>query len=107
VATTAETFTGTVPVGGLSFSQFTMGQTGSVMITMTAAGPPATIQMGLGVGQPSTSTCALIPGDSVITPASTGAQLQGTLSAGTYCIQVYDVGNQLAPVTYSVTVVHP
>lgn len=104
--TTTETFTGTVPVGGVSFSPFTVAQAGTVSVTLTAAGPPATIFMGLGIGTPSASTCAVITSDSTITPASATAQLSGTVAAGAYCVQVYDVGNQATPVTYSVTVAH-
>jgi len=37
----------------------------------------------------------------------TTAQLSGTTSAGTLCVQVYDIGNQTAPVSYTVTVTHP
>jgi len=105
--TTTETFTGTVqPNFGVDFHSFTVAQTGTVSVTLTAAGPPATIFMGLGIGTPSSSTCAVISGDSTIAPASATAQLSGTVSAGSYCVQVYDVGNETAPVLYSVTVAH-
>ncbi|MGE5245786.1 MAG: hypothetical protein ACM3SQ_16305 [Betaproteobacteria bacterium] len=39
--------------------------------------------------------------------AGTTAQLSGPLDAGSYCVDVFDVGNQAAPVTYPVTVAHP
>jgi hypothetical protein len=105
--TTTETFTGTVqPNFGVDFHPFTVAQTGTVSVTLTAAGPPATIFMGLGIGTPSASTCAVISTDSTIAPAGATAQLSGTVSAGSYCVQVYDVGNETAPVTYSVTVAH-
>ena len=105
--TTTETFTGTVqPNFGVDFHSFTVAQTGTVSVTLTAAGPPATIFMGLGIGTPSSSTCAVISGDSTIAPAAATAQLSGTVSAGSYCVQVYDVGNETAPVLYSVTVAH-
>jgi len=105
--TTTETFTGTVqPNFGVDFHTFTVAQSGTASVTLTAAGPPATIFMGVGIGTPSATTCAVISGDSTIAPASATAQLTGTLSPGSYCVQVYDVGNQSAPVTYSVTVAH-
>ena len=34
------------------------------------------------------------------------AQLTGSINAGSYCVMVSDAGNQLAPVTYAVTVTH-
>jgi hypothetical protein len=104
--TSTETFPGTVAVGGVSFSPFNVSQTGTVNVTLTAAGPPSTIWMGLGIGTPSATTCAVIQADTTVTPAGATAQLSGTLSAGSYCVQVYDVGNQVTPVTYSVTVAH-
>jgi hypothetical protein len=105
--TTTDTFTGTVAVGGSDFKTFTVAQTGTINVTLTAAGPPPTIFMGLGVGTPSLSACALTSGNTTITPAGTTAQLPfSSVAPGSYCVQVYDVGNQTAPVTYSVTVAH-
>lgn len=100
-------FTGTVPVGGSDIHNFTIVlSNGQVNITLTQAGPPSTIYMGLGIGTPSGLSCALLSGASVATPAGTVAQLVGTAQAGTYCVAVFDAGNQSADVTYSVTVTH-
>lgn len=104
---TTETFTGTVPVAGLDFKPFTVSQTnGTLSVTLTAAGPPATITMGLGVGTLSGSTCTLLSGGSTTTPAGITPQLSGTIAAGSYCVEVVDVGNAAVPIAYSVTVVH-
>ena len=107
--TVTETFPGTVLYQGVDFHTFNVAQSGTVNVTLTAAGPPPTIWMGLGLGTPSASACGLIsPSTSTPTPASVTAQLSGTLAPGTYCVQVYDIGN-LSPgggVTYSVTVAH-
>ena len=106
-APTTETFTGTVPIGGSDIHTFTIVlSNGQVNITLTQAGPPSTIYMGLGIGTPSGSNCALLSGGSVATPAGTVAQLVGTTPAGAYCVAVFDAGNQSADVTYSVTVTH-
>jgi len=103
----SENFTGTVAVSGNDAHTFTVALSGGqVNATLTAAGPPSTIFMGLGIGTPSGSTCTLLTNGSVVTPAGTTAQLTGTLSAGSYCVMVFDVGNQTAPVTYAVTVNH-
>lgn len=105
---TTETFTGSVdPPLGADIHPFTLAATGQVDVTLTAAGPPATIQMGLGVGVPGGTTCALLTGGFVTVPAGTVPQLSGSLPAGAYCVQVYDVGNQSASITYTVTVTHP
>ena len=75
-------------------------------MTLTAAGPPATIYMGLGVGTPVSGACQLLSGGYTVTQAGTTAQLSGTINAGTFCVMVYDAGNMVAPVTYAVTVTH-
>jgi len=108
-----DTFSGTVDVGGFDFHSFTVGSTGTLSVTLTAAGPPPTIFMGLGVGTPVAATasapasCPLLANASLPTPAGTTAQLSGTIGPGTYCVSVYDVGNQTAQIAYTVTVSHP
>ena len=103
---TTDPFTGTVEVGSSDFHNFTVTQTGEVDITLTAAGPPPTIFMGLGVGTGGTA-CTLQQGATTNVQAGATAQLTGTANPGTYCVEVYDIGNQTVPVTYSVTVAHP
>ena len=102
-----DTFSGTVAIGGSSAHNFTVTQPGKVEVTLTTAGPPPTIFMGLGVGVPIPSACTLLSGASANVQAGPAAQLSGTVSAGAFCLQVYDVGNQAAPITYTVTVSHP
>lgn len=104
---TTEMFTGSVDVGGSDVHPFNVALSGApVNVILTAAGPPATIFMGLGVGSYSNTACTLLTGGSVVTPAGTAAQLSGTVLAGSYCVMVYDVGNQVAQITYGVTVTH-
>jgi hypothetical protein len=107
--TVTETFPGTVLYQGVDFHTFSVAQSGTLNVTLTAAGPPPTIWMGVGIGTPSASACGLISNStSTVTPAGVNPQLSGTLAPGTYCVQVYDVGNISAggAVTYSVTVAH-
>jgi len=104
---TSEMFSGTVPVGGSDSHSFTVSlSNGQVNIILTAAGPPASIYEGLGIGTPSGTTCSILTGGAVVTPAGTTALLSGTAAAGSYCVVVYDVGNQTADITYAVTVTH-
>jgi hypothetical protein len=77
-----ESFTGTVAVGASDFHTFSVSTGGAINVTLTAAGPPSTIYMGIGVGTPSASACALLPNGSVAAPAGVSAQLSGTISAG-------------------------
>ena len=106
ISATTETFTGTVNPGGSDSHNFTVAQSGGqVSVTLTAAGPPATIFMGVGVGTPSGTACTLIA-QSPPSQAGTASVLSGTAQAGAYCVTVFDIGNQTAPITYSVTVSH-
>jgi hypothetical protein len=100
-------FTGTVQPGSSDSHNFTVTANNfQIAVTMTAVGPPATIQEGLGVGQVVAGTCQLVSGANGVYPASTAPQLSGTIGAGTYCVMVFDAGNQTGPVTYSVVVQH-
>lgn len=102
-----ETFAGTVDIGGSDSHTFSVLQSGGqVNVTLTAAGPPPTIYMGLGVGTPSGGSCALLTNAQILTQAATVAQLSGTVDAGAYCVMVFDAGNQTAQITYSVTITH-
>lgn len=102
----ANSFNGTVDVGGSDVHNFTVTASSQVDVTLTAAAPPDGIIMGVGVGAPSGSPCTPFAGASVSTSAGSSAQLAGQLSPGSYCVVVFDVGNQTAPVSYTVVVVH-
>jgi len=109
----AENFAGTIDVAGSDFHTFNVTATGTLNVTLTAAGPPASIFMGVGIGSPTAATatvapsCTLLANASVAAPAGTTPQLSGTIAPGSYCVSVFDVGNQTAQITYAVTVSHP
>jgi hypothetical protein len=99
-------FTGTLQVSGTNTHTFTVSQLGALTATLTAVGPPATVFVGFAVGTVSGGVCS--PAATINTQASATPQLSGTASiTGTWCVQVYDIGNLVAPVTYSITVAHP
>jgi hypothetical protein len=105
-----DTFTGTVQPAGSDSHNFSVSQAGEVDVTLTAAGPPPTIFMGLGLGTPgaTSGTCTLQSSVSISTPAGSTPQLPVSApSAGTFCFSVFDIGNQTGPVDYTVTVAHP
>jgi hypothetical protein len=94
-------------VGGKDVHPFTVALSGGQLnVILTAAGPPSTIFMGLGVGTYSSGTCTLLSNRYLVTQAGATAQLSGTVNAGSYCVMVYDAGNQTASITYAVTVNH-
>jgi len=102
-----ENFSGTVQVGSNDSKPFTVTSSGfAITVDLTSAGPPATISMGIGVGTLVGGTCQLSSGGFTTTSAGAAPQLNGTINAGQYCLMVYDVGNQSAPITYTVVVTH-
>jgi hypothetical protein len=107
VGLVTEPFSGTVQPGSSDAHTFTVVLSNqAIAVDLTTAGPPATIQMGLGVGQTVAGTCQLLSGGFGTYQASTTPQLSGTIGSGVYCVMVYDVGNQTAPITYTLTVAH-
>jgi hypothetical protein len=105
-----DTFSGTVLVLGNDVHSFIASQSGEVDVTLAVAGPPATISMGLAIGNlaaPGSNTCVPISGGALSAQAGAAPQLTGTLAAGSYCVMVFDIGNETEPVAYTVTVKHP
>jgi hypothetical protein len=103
---TTTTFTGTVGVRSSDTNTFTVSQTGEVDVTLTST-TPASSTMGLGLGTGSASSCSLLPGGSTSAQPGSSPQLTGKLTPGSVCVQVYDLGSDTGPVTYTLTVSHP
>jgi hypothetical protein len=107
VTRTTETFSGGVSVGSSNFHSFRVSATGPTDVTLTAAGPPATVVVGLALGTVDDAGCTRLTGASVNTSAGTSPQLAALTSAGTLCVQIRDVGGQTAAISYTVSVTHP
>jgi hypothetical protein len=107
VTRTTDTFTGTVAVGGSDFHSFPVSKTGSTDVTLTAASPPPNVVMGLAIGTASDAGCTPLSGASGNVVAGQTPQITGVTTASTLCVLVRDVGQQTAPVAYTVTVTHP
>ena len=67
---------------------------------------PATVQLGLGIGQPSGIDCSATTN---VTAGVTAAapQATGTFGPGLFCVRVYDVGNLFGPANFNLTIAHP
>lgn len=101
--TITETFNGTLLVFGNNSHTFTVNQIGGLEVTLTGVTPGASV--GLGVGTPSGATCLLIQNFTVV--AGPSKQLSGTATvAGSFCVAVFDVGNLVESVDYTITVLH-
>jgi hypothetical protein len=109
VTLTTETFTGSVDPMGSKFHPFSVAQAGEVDITLTAAGPPSTIFMGLAIGVLSAdaASCTLDSRFTVVVQAGTTPQIPVSAGTGKYCVQIFDAGNQVATINYTITVAHP
>jgi hypothetical protein len=106
--TITEQFDGVVPVGGSTFYSFTTSTYGTINITLTGVGGtfvPATVMLGLGLGQPSGTDC--VTSTSVNTAAGGTAQVTGTFDPAVYCAKVSDIGNLFAPASFSVSIAYP
>jgi len=101
--TTTDTFTGTLAAGGVDAHTFAVTQAGALTVTLTTLSPQSTITVGLGLGQPSGTTCSLLSTDNT---AKMGSVEQTTLDVGSYCVAIYDLGNVQGSDTYTLTVNH-
>lgn len=109
VSTLAETFTGRVDQQGSGFYSFNVATTGDVSVTLASLttgtpGPAVGTVMGIGIGVPSGTDCAVT--DSLnVAPALT-VQLNVSKTPGTYCVRIFDIGNLTSSVNFGVRIVH-
>jgi hypothetical protein len=104
VPTITDTFNGTLTVGGDNSHPFSVSSIGGITVTLTTVTPPALV--GVGIGTPNGSSCALLNSDVAV--ASTSAQITGTATVvGTLCVAVFDAGNLVESVNYTISVLHP
>jgi hypothetical protein len=103
---TTETFAGTIQPTGVDVHPFTVVAQGPITATLTSLSPQSTITMGFGLGQPSGTACALISG-AYTESAKAGYAISGTIAVGSYCVELYDLGNMTSANDYVITVAHP
>jgi hypothetical protein len=102
----SDIFTSIIYPGGFSAHSFSTAA-GTITVTLTNAGPPANVVMGLGIGVPNFG-----PGCSLTTAVNVSAgstpQITIPADAGSYCIAIFDVGNAIPTgEAFSITTVHP
>jgi hypothetical protein len=102
----SESFDGSVSPLGQSFHAFSVAESSEVSAHLTAAGPPSTIFMLLGLGVVTGSTCTPLSNATVLAQASSSPQLAGDINPGAYCVVISDAGNQVQTVSYTVVVNH-
>ena len=106
--TETDDFASTLPVGGTDLFPFTVGEYGTVNVTLTSVsgtGVPSTVMLSVGIGTPSDSGCTTTT--SSVIGSSSAVQVTATEEPGTYCLDVADVGNLFRPAAFNVLVAHP
>jgi hypothetical protein len=106
---TRDVFEGTIPAAGSSFYSFTVVEAGAVHLTlvslaMDASRSTVSVSMGLGIGIPNGAGCDLTM--SVIAAPALVSHLTVPMGAGSYCTELFDVGNLTTPVRFAVRIVH-
>jgi hypothetical protein len=103
--TISETFTGTLTLAGNNSHPFAVSQVGGVRVSLTLVSPSAAVGIGVGTPSTSTGTCTVLSNLTVV--GGPGVQMSGTATVtGSFCLAVFDVGNLVESVAYTVTVLH-
>ena len=103
-------FSGSLAAGGARFYSVTLAQAGTISAMLASVtSPPRGVALetplGLGIGRPAGTHCAL--STSTITGPALTAQLQDSAAAGVYCVSVHDVGNVIGSVDFVVRFSYP
>jgi hypothetical protein len=107
----SETFAGTLPVGGSEFYSFSTAIAGTVTATLTNIGGdevPSSVMVNLGIGTLSGFNCsASATAVQVIGTAQVPALVTSSEQPGVFCVVISDIGNLIAPASFTVTIDHP
>jgi outer membrane lipoprotein SlyB len=96
-----------VATGGATSRSFRTTRNGTVSITLQSVGGSTTQAVGLGVGIPLGDGTGCVLSRSVETVAGATAQLELSVDAGSYCVQVYDLGTLTQPTGFTLLLVYP
>jgi hypothetical protein len=105
-----ELFEAKLSPGGFAFYSFTVTSTGSTNVmlasvtTSTSPGASSAVALGLAIGTPLGEDCVITT--AVIASAGLTSQLVSSLTPGTYCTRVYDIGNLRSTVNFAVRILH-
>ena len=105
-STTTETFAGTLSAQAPSIYTFTVMETSTVAVTLVTLGATATTAVGLGLGTPSGTTACTMTSTNPTAVAGSTPQISVSENPGTYCVEIYNVGNVLTSATFSITIAH-
>jgi hypothetical protein len=101
-----DTFTSILAVRGSTSHGFIVSTAGTVSVTLLNAGP-SSMKVGLGLGIPNANGASCNLNTSLTTTGGSDPQIIATTDPGTFCVDVYDVGNLTGEVGIAVKIVHP
>jgi hypothetical protein len=105
--TTTVVFSSNLAMGGSSTRSFEVTRAGTVSATLTAVGNSLTLKVGLGIGIPLADGTGCVLSRSVVTVPGATAQLELSVDAGKYCLQIYDPGTLTGVVGFAINLVFP
>lgn len=100
-----DAFSGFATALDSAWQSFTVTQSGQVTVTLSSLSQAGAIGLGLGINGVSSTACTL--NTALITAPGSSPQITSTVSPGTYCVKIYNVGQIVGPVSYAVSIVHP
>jgi len=98
-----ETFTGTVNILGASSHIFFTERAGQAVVTLESLAPDSAAVVSLIFGTWNGSYCSVV---FVKDDATTGTNMIGTASTGSFCVRVADIGRLTEATTYTIKVTH-
>jgi len=103
-----ETWENTLAVGGLRFYSFSVGQNGTVNVTLAGLrenNADSSAQLGLGIGTPVATGCSA--NTSATYAAGSDPHISTVYAPGIYCVKVADPGNLGAVGQFRILIAHP
>ena len=103
----AESFRGTLPVGGSIFYSFTSPNDGPISLTLlelTVDGVASDVQVSVSLGRPAGTGCSA--GTAILATAGSVAQISGDYGYGVYCALISDPGNLTAAARFNLNITH-
>ena len=103
-----EAWENTLAVGGLRFYSFSVGQNGTVNVTLESLienNADSSAQLGLGIGFPVATGCSANAASTY--SAGPDPQISTVYAPGIYCVKIQDPGNLGGPARFRVVIAHP
>jgi hypothetical protein len=105
VTSSTETFSGFLTAGTRLSRSVTLSTQTTLTATLDRTTPPDVV-VGIGLGLLDGSDCAL--SNSTTGTGGSGVALATHVDAGTYCVQIFDVGQVPSdPLAFTITIDHP